>query len=128
MRQKYKWFSQADFDSCVPPCRIEDMCAVHMRMLDEARKIAGIPFVLTSAARSYEHELSRGRSGDSEHVYDKGEKCQGTDIRARNARERGLINKGLVMAGFTRIGISWKNNFIHAGSRPSKDPDVLWPY
>ncbi len=123
-----KYFSQTDFDTCNPPCKLEDMCPVHMKKLDKARHIAGIPFILTSAARTFKYEYTRGRDGDSEHVFDGGEKCQGTDIRAVTSHERGLVVKGLVKAGFTRIGINFNRGFIHAGSRPSKDQDVLWHY
>ncbi len=124
----YRFFSQSDFDRCRPACSIEDMDPVFMRKLDKAREYSGIPYVVTSAARSHAHELSRGRNGDSEHVHDKGRLAEGIDVAAVGSRQRFLIVRGLIKAGFDRIGINYEKNFIHVGGRPGKDKEVLFPY
>lgn len=118
---KYKYFTQADFQNAVPPCRIEDMDEHTMRQFDQAREFAGVPFVVNSAFRTKEHELSRGRDGTSSHTTGKA-----MDIRARNSRERYHILRGLMEAGFERIGIA--NTFIHADLDDEKDDQVIWFY
>lgn len=118
----YKYFSQkADFDRCDPPCKIEDMDHHTMQQFDQAREIAGIPFVVNSAFRTRQHELSQGRDGTSSHT-------TGTamDLKINNARERFLIINALLQTGFTRIGIA--QTFIHADLDGSKVQKVKWIY
>ncbi len=119
--RKYKWFSQADFDSCVPPCRLKDMDRHTMEQFDQAREFAGVPFVINSAHRTVDHELSQGRDGTSSHV-----KGVAMDIRATSSRERYHILRGLLEAGFERIGIA--NTFIHADLDDEKSGQVIWTY
>ncbi len=118
---KYKYFTQTDFDGCVPPCRKKDMGVHFMQQLDQAREFAGVPFVLNSAYRNIEHELLQGRDGTSSHV-----KGIAVDIRARSSRERYHILRGLLEAGFERIGIA--NTFIHADLDDEKAGQVIWTY
>ena len=118
---EYKYFSQADFDRCVPPCKITDMDADTLRMFDLAREIAGIPFVVNSAYRTREHELSRGRDGESAHV-----SGHAMDIAATDSRSRYIVMFALHKAGFTRIGIHAR--FIHADNDKTKADRVAWMY
>lgn len=119
----YKYFSQRDFDRCTPPCDIGQMNVGTMLMFDRAREIAGVPFVITSAFRTVAHEKLQGRSGDSAHTWGRA-----LDIRASNSRQRFKIIDGLIKAGFTRIGINFQKNFIHADNDPTKDTEVLFSY
>ncbi len=117
----YSYFTNKDFEGCTPPCSIADMSSKTLVMLDKARNIAGIPFVLNSAYRSVEYELTRGRDGTSAHTTGKA-----VDIRAINGRQRWLVISALIEAGFTRLGIG--KGFIHADNDPEKDPKVVWVY
>ena len=116
-----KYFQPAEFTRCTPPCTIGDMKQHTLSRLDTAREIAGIPFVLTSAYRSREHELSKGRTGDGAHTTG-----EAVDIRCNTDRNRCLITEALMRAGFTRIGIA--RTYIHADDCPRKTPQVLWLY
>lgn len=87
------------------------MDTAFMLRLDEARALAGIPFVLNSAFRSYEYELDHGRSGSGYHT-----KGRAVDISCKDASSRYIIVKALIDAGFHGIGIS--NTFIHVDDRP----------
>lgn len=98
MSRKYRYFSQRDFANAVPSCNIEDMDEELLKRIDLAREISGIPYRVLSAYRTHEHEISRGRSGTSSHV-----KGVAIDIEARTPREKFLVLKGVVGAGFTRI-------------------------
>ena len=94
-----------------------------MLMLDNARGIAGIPFKITSAYRSYNHNLKVGGRVGSSHT-----KGLAVDIAATNSHERGLIMGALYKAGFNRIGLDFKRGFIHVDLDNSKALDVLWGY
>ncbi len=117
----YRYFSQRDFDNCTPPCSIEDMNEDTLAMLDKARDMAGVPFVINSAYRTVEHELSKGRDGTSSHTTGRA-----VDIRALNGRQRWLVISALIEAGFTRLGIG--KGFIHVDNDSEKDPKVVWVY
>jgi len=42
---------------------------LHIPQLERVRDVTGMPIIIKSAARSYAHEISRGRSGKSQHVF-----------------------------------------------------------
>lgn len=87
--------------------------------LDTARKVAGVPFVITSGKRApEENERAMGVEG-SAHISGKA-----VDLRVPGSRERFLMLKGLFAAGFTRIGVY--NAHIHVDTDSTKDPDVVW--
>ena len=71
-------------------------------MLDVARELAGIPFVITSGKRSYKENKEVGGVEESSHLTG-----EAVDIRARNNEEHFVITQGLMMAGFTRISRSY---------------------
>lgn len=107
LKYKAKYFCDDEFRRATPACSITDMNEQFMKCLDSAREYAGIPFIISSAYRSVEHELSKGRPGTSSH-------CKGiaVDIKCRDSISRMKIVSGLVQAGFMRIGIH--SRFIHA--------------
>lgn len=117
----YKYFSNKDFRNANPASSIDDMDSGFLTKLDQARSIAGVPFIINSAFRSIEHEKRKGRDGSSSHT-----KGLAVDIRVRNSRERFLILKGLIETGFHRIGIA--NTFIHVDMDNDKDAMVTWLY
>jgi ribosomal protein L13E len=89
-------------------------------MLEKAREIAGIPFVITSGFRTTEKNESVGGVKDSSHT-------QGlaVDLRARNSNEHFIITKALMEAGFTRISKMYKTH-IHADIDNTKPQNVLF--
>jgi hypothetical protein len=90
-----------------------------MDPLNRARDIAGIPFKVNSAHRCKKHNAAvRGRPS-SAHLTG-----LAIDIAFRSKRERFLILKGLIMAGFTRIGIY--DTFFHVDVDKTKDQEVAW--
>lgn len=104
---KPKYFKEVEFARCNPPCELSDMSEDFLRCLDDARQKAKVPFRLTSAYRSIDHERSKGRNGTSSH-------CKGVavDISCGSSYVRGRILYGLIQAGFNRIGLY--RGFIHA--------------
>lgn len=91
-----------------------------MDALETARAYSGHPFIINSAYRSKEYEISKGRAGTSSH-------CKGlaVDIRCFDDLTRLSIIKSLLRAGFRRIGIA--KTFIHVDSDKSK-PQCIWLY
>jgi len=89
-------------------------------VLDEAREIAGIPFIINSAYRSPEHPLSI-KNPSSSHI-----KGLAVDIKATDSKTRFKIVKALIQVGFTRIGIA--DTFIHVDLDLDKTQKVIWTY
>lgn len=116
--QSYKYFKPEEFAKCIPACRINDLNPYLLELLDRARDIAGIPFVINSAFRTKEYEIKKCRTGLSSH-------CKGlaVDIKCNDSIDRFLIIKSLIDVGFTRLGIY--ETFIHADIDVSK-PDCIW--
>lgn len=116
------YFTNKDFKNATPPCDISDMDKELIKRLNVARVHSGTPYIVNSAYRTVEHELSKGRDGRSAHTLGKA-----VDIRATTPRERAMILIGLVKAGFNRIGIY--DTFIHADiatTSDGKDEYVVW--
>lgn len=116
-----KYFKEREFELCTPSCSLQDMKQSAMSKLDTAREIAGIPFVLSSAYRSSDHDRDRGRSGTGAHTLGRA-----IDIRCNTDRNRFLLISSLLKAGFTRIGIA--KTFIHADDSPGHTQDISWMY
>ena len=89
-------------------------------VLDEARELARIPFIINSAYRSPEHPLSI-KNPSSSHI-----KGLAVDIKATDSKTRFKIVKALIEVGFTRIGIA--DTFIHVDLDLDKTQNVIWTY
>ena len=77
----------------------DDMDAGLLRMLDEARALAGIPFSLSSAFRCAKHNKAVGGVADSAHTHG-----YAVDIKCTSSHYRFRIISALLEAGFRRIG------------------------
>ena len=89
-----------------------ELCA----RLDQARHHANTPFILTSTLRSPERALGVENSA---HLTGKA-----VDIRITDSTARFKIVRGLILAGFTRIGVYDKH--AHADIDESKPQEVMW--
>ncbi len=92
---------------------VEEMSEGLLHMLDTARDIAGIPFIINSGFRCSKHNKEVGGSPTSSHL-----KGLAVDIKADNSRKRYLIVKALIQAGFHRMKIGEKH--IHTDIDPAK--------
>lgn len=115
---KCDYFSESEFERCVPKCKKSDMDSKFMERLNRARRVAGLPFVLNSAFRTVEHEKLMNRTGNSYHT-----KGRAVDIRCLDSNSRAVIVAALIRVGFHGIGIS--NTFIHVDDRQFK---TIWLY
>lgn len=115
------YFPESDFTKCTPSCSKSDMHPETLCKLNNARHIAGIPFVPTSAYRSPAHDKSKGRSGTGAHTLGRA-----VDIRCNNDATRYKIITAALAAGFTRIGVA--KTFVHLDDSPNHAQGVVWLY
>lgn len=90
-----------------------------VRRLNEARAIAGIPFVITSGCRCEARNAAVGGKPDSAHLAG-----MAADIACQRSTDRFRMVQALMIAGFTRIEISPRH--IHVDLDKTKVADVLW--
>ena len=115
-----KHFSEHEFNSCVPPCKMSDVSPELLRLLDRIRDYVGQPIYVNSAYRTADYELLRGRSGTSSH-------CKGlaVDISCKSSVLRRAIVCACMMLQIPRIGVG--STFVHIDIDSSKVP-CLWTY
>ncbi len=113
-----RFFSEDEFNcSC---CDNNSVGRELILKLDLARELAETPFVITSGYRCPKHNKEVGGVKESAHV-----KGLAVDIAVSDNVARLNILKGLIIAGFRRIGIG--KDFIHVDIDKSK-PNNLWLY
>ena len=124
MKWKAKYFSPREFEcKCgKSTCDAPSPHPQFVGMLDEARKIAGVPFFITSGVRCKVHNEAVGGIEGSSHILG-----LGADIRAVTGQERLYVIRGLIKAGFDRIGVNARKGFVHADVDPDK-PESFWVY
>jgi uncharacterized protein YcbK (DUF882 family) len=99
------------------------MSPILLGMLDGARELAGVPFVITSAFRCKTHNANEGGRDQSAHLFG-----YAVDIVAADNHSRFRIVYGLIHAGFTRIIIYKDKKFIHADIDGTKPNEILCLY
>ena len=116
-----KYFNYSEFDSPDSPGSGHNMEDDFLHMLDKAREVSGIPYVITSGFRTEDWNDHVGGKSDSAHLHG----CA-ADIACSTSRDRFLIITGLLTAGFDRIGIG--EDFIHVDNDWEKPEAVAWAY
>src|SRR3990167_7814876 len=109
--RKYKWFSDKEITGLKPEL---------VEMLDKARELAQIPFVITSGYRTKDHNAEVGGVENSGHL-----EGEAVDLRARNPNEHFIITKALLDAGFTRISRKYPTH-IHCDITKDKPQRILF--
>lgn len=92
-------------------------------MLNVVRMHYGAPMYLTCAYRTREHDISKGRSGNSDHC-----KGRGFDIKIESLKDAAKIIAYASKVGFNAFGIDLKSKFVHIGYRPELPGVVCWDY
>jgi uncharacterized protein YcbK (DUF882 family) len=99
------------------------MSQILLGMLDGARELAGVPFVIMSAFRCKTHNKNVGGRAESAHIYG-----YAVDIAAVDNHSRFRIVYGLINAGFTRIIVYKDKKFIHTDIDGTKPNEILCIY
>jgi len=116
-----KYFKIEDF---LCPCCGEGssiMDTFFLSLLDSARSLSHVPFVITSGYRCLKHNMEVGGVGESAHM-----KGMAADISAETSKARYAIINALIQTGFSRIGIG--KNFIHCDMDQAKFDNLIWLY
>lgn len=116
---RWRYFRYEEFEC--PCCHENHTDPTLIDLLDEARAIAGIPFIITSGYRCPSHNKAVNGKPRSAHL-----KGLAADILATSSKRRFLIVHALLKVGFKRIGIHSK--FIHADISPSLPSPTLFLY
>jgi len=117
-----KHFKKSEF-RCPCGCGLnfKDMSTEFVKKLDKARKFADTPFNITSSIRCPGHNEQVGGSETSSHL-----RGLAVDLSCGASHKRFKIIKGLILAGFNRIGVG--EFFIHADNDKTKTQNVIWRY
>jgi uncharacterized protein YcbK (DUF882 family) len=109
---KWKYFT---------PEEVEDLNNDFVELLDRAREIAGIPFIITSGFRTPEKNQSLvGAVSDSAHL-----KGLAVDLKVANSHEVAIILDAAKAVGITRRGIYVREDFEPAHIHIDVDPDKV---
>ena len=116
-----KYFTYSEFDSPDEVGSGVNMNSDFLTMLERARELAGVPFIVNSGYRTKKHNEFVGGSEKSSHI-----KGRAVDIKCTTSRERHIIIQALLSVGFNRIGIA--KSFIHVDNDNEKYPNCIWVY
>lgn len=113
-----KYFEESEFNG------FEMMDKKLILMLDDLREAYGHPIELTSTYRSPDHPIEAKKAKPGEHTYG-----AAVDIACVGGEATFKLVKAAIETGFTRIGISRKNNFVHVGiGYPGAPAITIWTY
>ena len=113
-----KYFNESEFSE------FDKMDKALLIMLDNLREVYGYPIKLTSTYRSPEHPIEARKTKPGEHAHG-----AAVDIACIGGEATFKLVKAAIEVGFTRIGISRKNNFVHVGvGYDGAPPITIWTY
>jgi zinc D-Ala-D-Ala carboxypeptidase len=111
------YFAEKEFACrCCGVSKVDDS---FLEMLNDARRIADIPFSISSGYRCPKHDAAVGGKGN----HDTG---KASDVKCDNSSDRIKMISAFLKAGFTRIGIA--KTFIHVDTCEDKPQHVCWVY
>jgi hypothetical protein len=90
-----------------------------MSMLDRARALADIPFIIVSGVRTPEHNKLVGGVVNSAHLTG-----DGADLQCSDSCNRFIMIRALIIVGFKRIEIC--KGHIHIDIDETKDQNVIF--
>ena len=122
MAQLSKNFTSEEF-ACQCGCGYDTPNPELIRMLQAARDLYGKPMRITSGCRCIKHNRNVGGASNSAHLDGKD-----VDIATPTGEARYLIITSLMAAGFKRIGINFKQRFVHADIDDSKPHPTIFSY
>jgi len=122
MAKLSKNFDSSEF-ACKCGCGYDTPNPELIRMLQAARDLYGKPMRITSGCRCIKHNRNVGGTANSAHI-----SGMAVDIATPTGESRYLIIESLMAAGFKRIGINFKQRFVHADIDDSKPHPTIFSY
>lgn len=117
------YFRPEEFKCKCGKCSGGSMDADLVSKLNEARRLAQVPFVITSAYRCAAHNKAIGGAKNSAHT-----RGNAVDIKIPNSNIAFRVIKSLMDVGFTRIGYNQKHLFIHVDNDKTLPQEVFFDY
>ena len=115
------YFSEDEF-KCKCGCGL-DLTTKAKDSFIKARELSGTPYNITSGARCLKHNKAVGSKSNSAHI--DGLAC---DISFSGSGQKFKIIRGLILAGFKRIGINDNYSFIHADLSKALPNEIMFKY
>ena len=106
----YKYFKDSEIKGLKPEL---------VEMLDKAREIAGIPFIITSGFRTPEHSTYVGGFANDPHTTG-----SAVDLKLKNKNDRFLIINSWIKAGGNRFGD--EVDHVHLDIDKTKEQNFCW--
>ena len=126
--KNFRYFRLEEFDSPDEAGSGKNMDREFVRLLDDARHYAGVPFKISSGGgfrtEAYNTDLVKRNPNASRNSSHK--RGLAADILTPDSSTRYNVLAGLLRAGLNRVGVS--KNFIHVDDDERKRPDVCWTY
>ena len=118
--RRMKYFKDSEF-SCRCGCgmSIKDMDTGLLEKLEEARELAGVPFIVSSGCRCAQHNATCGGVKASAHT-----RGMAVDLRCVSSADRFAMLRALFAVGFRRVELA--PTWIHVDVDDSKPQDVAF--
>ncbi len=117
------YFKDEEFQQLTPSCSISQMDDRLLEGVDILREIVGLPFILTSAYRSRDWDLAKGRTGNGPHT-----KGMAVDVSAPNSYfVRRVWEEALKLTQYFQ-GIGIGKGFIHLDVMFRDYAPLVWGY
>ena len=117
-----KYFKDYEI-ACKCGCGQQVMNEELWEKINEARRLAGIPFRISSWNRCSKRNHKAGGTATSSHLTG-----EAIDIKYSDSHELFVILKALYGAEFRRVGINHTEKFIHVDVSSTKIQDVVFTY
>jgi len=119
--KQYPNFRSAEFDSPDLPGSGNRMQPIFLEMLQRMRTIAGISFRINSGFRTAAHNRAINGASNSAHL-----RGVAADIHCTTSRNRSILVRAAIQAGFSRIGIA--PTFVHVDCDNTLPGNIIWLY
>lgn len=107
------------YDKNADDSTIYKIKTLHIPQLERVRDVTGLPIIIKSGARSYEHEIARGRSGKSQHVFKSGKGAVDVSLTNHSAEELNKLEEAVFKnTEYTRV--ARYPSFLHLDYYPNR--------